>query len=48
MPGERAAEFSVFWSVLVPAVMAAGSILITYLLYRHFAARVDEEARDKS
>jgi hypothetical protein len=48
MPAEQAAEFSVFWSVLVPAVMAAGSILITYLLYRHFAARMDHESSGKS
>ena len=48
MPSEQAAEFSVFWSVLVPAVMAAGSILITYLLYRHFAARMDHESDGKA
>ena len=42
MPAEQTPEFSVFWSILVPALLAAGSILITYLLYRHFVARVDE------
>ncbi len=42
MPAENAPEFSVFWSLLIPAVMAGGSIIITYLLYRHFAAKVDE------
>ncbi|HUV40702.1 MAG TPA: hypothetical protein VMW23_02810 [Sedimentisphaerales bacterium] len=32
-------QFNVFWSLVVPAVMAAGSIIITYALYRHFACR---------
>jgi hypothetical protein len=45
MPGEHAGQFSVFWSLLVPALMAAGSILITYLLYRHFAAQVHDQHR---
>jgi hypothetical protein len=42
MPAQQAGQFSVFWSLLVPAVMAGGSILITYLLYRHFATKVDD------
>jgi hypothetical protein len=37
MLAQHTAEFSFFWSLLVPALMAGGSILITYLLYRHFA-----------
>ncbi len=40
---QQAAQFSFFWSILVPAAMAAGSILITYLLYRHFAAEVERD-----
>lgn len=48
MPAEKAAEFSFFWSLVVPAVMAGGSILITYLLYRHFAGRVEQPSGDKS
>jgi hypothetical protein len=36
MPAQQTAEFSLFWSLLVPALMAGGSILITYLLYCHF------------
>ncbi len=33
-------EFSFLWSILVPAVMVAGSIAITYALYKHFAGKV--------
>ena len=43
MPAQTAGQFSVFWSLVVPAAMAAGSILITYLLYRHFAGKVGEQ-----
>jgi hypothetical protein len=42
MLAQQAAQFSFFWSILVPASMAAGSIVITYLLYRHFAAEVEQ------
>jgi len=44
MLAQEAGQFSFFWSLAVPAVMAGGSIVITYLLYRHFARQVD--ARD--
>lgn len=40
MLAQTAGQFSIFWSLVVPGVMAAGSILITYLLYRHFAGKV--------
>ena len=43
MLAQQAAHFSVFWSILVPASMAVGSIVITYLLYRHFAAEVRQD-----
>ena len=43
MPVQQTAQFSIFWSIVVPAAMAAGSILITYLLYRHFAAEVKQD-----
>jgi hypothetical protein len=36
-------EFAVFWSVLVPGVMAVGSIIVTYVLYRHFAGKVSRD-----
>ncbi len=42
MLAQLAGQFSVFWSLVVPAAMAAGSILITYWLYRHFAGKVGE------
>jgi hypothetical protein len=45
MPAQQTAQFSVFWSILVPAAMAVGSILITYLLYRHFAGGVEQDHR---
>jgi hypothetical protein len=45
MPAQQTAQFSVFWSILVPAAMAVGSILITYLLYRHFADGVEQDHR---
>jgi len=35
-------EFTLFWSIIVPAVMAAGSIIITYALYRHFAGKIND------
>ena len=35
-------EFTFFWSIVVPAAMAAGSIVITYCLYRHFAGKVHQ------
>jgi len=41
MLAQHAGQFSYFWGVLVPAVLAGGSILITYLLYRHFAREVE-------
>jgi hypothetical protein len=37
-------EFSLFWSIIVPAVMAAGSIIITYALYRHFAGKINDDS----
>ena len=33
-------EFTLFWSVVIPAVMAVGSVIITYALYRHFAGKI--------
>jgi hypothetical protein len=45
MPAQETAQFSIFWSIIVPAAMAVGSILITYLLYRHFAAEVEQRYR---
>lgn len=36
-------EFTFFWSVLVPGVMVAGSIIVTYMLYRHFAGKVSRD-----
>lgn len=33
-------EFTFFWSVLVPGLMVVGSIVVTYVLYRHFAGKV--------
>ena len=41
MLAQHAGQFSLFWSILVPVAMATGSILITYLLYKHFAADVE-------
>ena len=35
-------EFTFFWSVLIPAVMVIGSVIITYVLYRHFASKMHE------
>jgi len=35
-------EFSLFWSIVVPAVMAVGSVIITYALYRHFAGKIND------
>ncbi len=43
MLAQQTAQFSFFWSIVVPAAMAIGSILITYLLYRHFAAEVERD-----
>jgi hypothetical protein len=48
MPAQQAGQFSVFWSLLVPALMASGSILITYLLYKHFAGKMDRPERQMS
>lgn len=39
-------EFSFFWSILVPAVMVAGSVILTYALYRHFAGKVHEQHKE--
>jgi len=39
-------QFNVFWSLVVPAVMAAGSIIITYALYRHFAGKINSDSRE--
>ena len=36
-------EFTFFWSVLVPGLMAVGSIVVTYMLYRHFASKVSRD-----
>jgi nucleoside recognition membrane protein YjiH len=40
-------KFMFFWSVLVPALMVIGSIIITYALYRHFAGKIDELQKEK-
>ena len=36
-------EFTFFWSILVPAVMVAGSVILTYALYKHFAGKMHEQ-----
>ena len=36
-------EFTFFWSILVPAVMVIGSVILTYALYKHFAGKVHEQ-----
>ncbi len=36
-------EFSFFWSILVPAVMVTGSVILTYALYKHFAGKVEKQ-----
>jgi len=36
-------EFSFFWSILVPAVMVLGSVILTYALYKHFAGKVQKQ-----
>jgi len=36
-------EFSIFWSILVPAAMVLGSVFLTYALYRHFAGKVQKQ-----
>ncbi len=41
------AEFIFFWSVLVPAVMLIGSIVMTYALYKHFAGKVNEQSDEE-
>jgi predicted alpha/beta hydrolase len=38
-----AGEFSLFWSIVVPLLMVAGSIAVTWALYRHFAAKVGQK-----
>ena len=40
------ADFSLFWSVLVPVVMIVGSVAITYLLYRHFVGQMGRHSED--
>ena len=45
MPGENAGDFLFFWSIVVPALMVAGSILVTYLLYKHFAAKFKDTGK---
>ena len=40
-------EFTFFWSILVPAVMVIGSIVLTYALYKHFAGKVHEQSDEK-
>lgn len=40
-----AGKFTFFWSVLVPAVMVMGSIVITYILYRHFASKMNKHTK---
>jgi hypothetical protein len=42
MLAQHAGQFSFFWSLVVPALTAGGSILITYLLYRHFARKMQD------
>lgn len=39
-------EFTFFWSVLVPAVMVIGSVILTYALYKHFAGKVHEQHKE--
>jgi len=41
-------EFNLFWSIIVPAVMAAGSVIITYALYRHFAGKANRQQKQQS
>lgn len=38
MPGPG--EFSLLWSVLVPGVVLAVSVGVTFALYRHFSRRL--------
>ena len=38
-------QFSILWSVVVPAAMVTGSIIITYALYRHFAGKINSNSR---
>ncbi|MHC4396754.1 MAG: hypothetical protein ACYS1A_13985 [Planctomycetota bacterium] len=39
-------EFSVFWSILLPLVMLAGSVFLTYALYKHFAGKMDKQQEE--
>ena len=41
-------EFTFFWSIIVPAAMAVGSIFITYFLYKHFAGKVHRKNQQDS
>lgn len=41
-----AGEFIFFWSILVPLVMIAGSIFITYVLHRHFSRKMQEQRQE--
>jgi hypothetical protein len=36
-------EFSFFWSILMPAAMVLGSVILTYALYKHFAGKVQKQ-----
>jgi hypothetical protein len=38
------AGFSFFWSLVVPAAITAGSVVLTWLLYRHFAGKMPKQA----
>lgn len=40
-------DFTFLWSVLVPAVMLIGSIVMTYALYKHFAGKMNEQSDEK-
>lgn len=41
-------KFTFFWSVLIPAVMVIGSVIITYILYRHFASKMHERQEEQT
>ena len=39
-----AGKFHFFWSILIPLLMIGGSILITYILYKHFSKKMEDRA----
>jgi len=39
-------EFSFFWSILLPAAMVLGSVILTYALYKHFAGKVQKQREE--